>query len=251
MNTKLVFVLCAALFACTFAENCVFTVQSEADGKFYKYDLSKMSHAVGEKDDLYYRMDDGSFIYMNLCNPSSEKCSGGTAVCLRSSDATKHTSLGKATSQDVDDAVDLDPGQGVQITYSDGDDCILGSWQSVVTVKCDPNADGVGEIVEADSGECWYRIAINSKYGCGKDVSDGSDGSGDPGETAALVILLVLLFCVIGYFAIGVVYQMKVKDAATPREYIIHNEFWCALPSLIKDGFLFIIHCGKGDYESV
>ena len=62
----------------------------------------------------------------------------------------------------------------------------------------------------------------------------------------SLVILIVL------YFGLGAVYQWKFKEAQTPKEFIIHNEFWFALPGLIKDGVLFIIHgFKKGDYTSI
>jgi len=253
--SKVVFVLCAVLFVSVFSADCSFVVQSENNQKYYKYDLNKMSHASGVQDELYYRIpDDGSYIYMNICGPSNQQCTTGSAVCLRSSDASQYTSLGMATQQEVDDASDLDPGQGVSITYSGGDDCILGSWQTAITIQCDPSASGVGEIVEVDNGECWYRVTIKSKYGCGKEVGSNSDesGSGDAGETAAIVILVILVVCVILYFGVGVIYQKKVKDASNFQEYIIHNEFWCSLPSLVKDGFLFIIHgCKKGDYVSV
>jgi len=256
MNSKVAFVVFAAMFACGFATDCSFVLKSKADGKSYKYDLSPMSHAQGVQDTLYYRMPkDGSYIYMNVCGPSSQKCASGSAVCMRSADATKYTSLGKFTEQEVDNANDLDPGQGCEVTYNDGDDCILGSWQAVITMKCDPTATGIGQITQVDAGECWYRIYVSSQYACGKlaSSSEESEGSGaGAGETVAMIILIVLAVCVVLYFSLGVIYQVKVKEAASFREYVIHNEFWCSLPGMIKDGVLFIFHgCKKGDYVSV
>jgi len=259
MNKVALFV-CAVLFVSVFSVNvsgndCVFVVQSENDQKYYKYDLHEMSHASGIQDELYYRIpDDGSYIYINMCGPSSQQCTTGSAVCLRSSDASEYTSLGKYTDQEIDDASDLDPGQGVQVTYSSGDECTFGYWQTVITVQCDEKAIGIGEIVAVDYGECWYRVTIKSVFGCGKEVSgSGSDdSSADAGETVALVILIILLVAVVLYFGVGVIYQKKFKDASNFQEYIIHNEFWCSLPSLIKDGVLFIAHgFKKGDYVSV
>ena len=54
------------------------------------------------------------------------------------------------------------------------------------------------------------------------------------------------------YFGLGAVYQWKFNQAQTPVEFIIHREFWFAIPGLVKDGVMFIIHgFKKGDYTSV
>jgi len=253
MNTKVVFVLCAAMFVCCLSANeCKFNVVSQSDQKTYTYDLSKLNHPAGEKDDLFYRDESGNYIYMNVCGPSSEKCKSGSAVCMRTA-TYDYTSLGVVDTQQADDAPELEPGTGLQITYSNGDDCILGSYQSVITFQCDKTQDG--EITEVDAGECWYRMTVLSKYACAIDspASGGSeDSKTDPGETVALVILIILLVAVVLYFGLGVIYQKKFKDASTPSEYIIHNQFWCSLPLLVKDGVLFIGHgCKKGDYVSI
>jgi len=254
MNTKVIFVLCVAAFVCCFADNnCKFDIVSANDQKTYTYDLSKMSHPAGQKDDLYFRLDDGSYIYANICGPSAERCKSGSAVCMRGSDYSTYTSLGMVSTQEANDDPELEPGTGLSLTYSGGDDCILGSWQTVMTLQCDKTRDG--EITEVETGECWYRMTILSKYACGSSSgSGGGDNSSSPdaGEVVALVILIILLVAVVVYFGVGVVYQRKVKDAATLREHIIHNEFWCSLPLLVKDGVLFIFHgCKKGDYLSI
>jgi len=254
MNTKIVLVLCAVLFAGCSAINCVYDVVSAGDGKTYRYNLGKMTHATGD-DDYFYRMDDGSYIYMNICGLSSQRCTTGSVVCRRDSDHTTYTSLGKLDTQQVDDAPDLEPGKGVSVTYSDGEDCTLGNWQTDITLVCDPTASGAGSIQSVDAGECWFRITFASQYACGSEVSgdtsDSESGSGSKGDVVALVILIVLLVAVVLYFVVGGIYQKKVKGA-TGKEIIIHNQFWCSLPSLVKDGVLFIFHgCKKGDYVSV
>jgi len=164
---------------------------------------------------------------------------------------TTFTSLGKSETQQVEEAPDLEPGKGVSVTYSDGDDCQLGSWQTVVTLQCDPTV--TAEITDVDYGTCWYRVTFLSKWACGVEVTPGDESSSNnSGDTVALVILIVMLVAVVLYFGLGVVYQKKVKDASSATEYIIHNEFWCSLPGLVKDGVLFIFHgCKKGDYVSV
>ena len=62
----------------------------------------------------------------------------------------------------------------------------------------------------------------------------------------SLAVLVVL------YFGLGAVYQWKFKEAQTFPDFIIHREFWFAIPGLVKDGALFIAHgFKKGDYTSI
>ena len=62
----------------------------------------------------------------------------------------------------------------------------------------------------------------------------------------SLAVLIVL------YLGLGAVYQWMFKGARTPKEFIIHNEFWFLILFLVKDGALFIVHgFKKGDYTSV
>jgi len=251
MSSKLLICLCA-LMALSLAStvNCKAKI-ANPNGKTYAYDLSGLSHAAGVSDTLRIRDDQGNYIYANICGPSSEKCSSGTAVCMKQSDLTTYVSLGMLDTQEFTESVESEPGKGLQVTYSNGDGCILGSWQTVISLLCDPNEDGKIDTIE--EGECWYRMNVYSKYACGKEAEPGDDDSGsNTGDVVALVILLVLLCSVIVYFVVGAIWQKKKNDASTAREYIIHNEFWCSLPMLIRDGFMFIIHgFKKGDYISV
>jgi len=251
MNSKLLIAFCALLCAIA-AIDCKPKIVS-SDGKTYYYDLHRLSHPAGEKDSLSIRDDEGDYIYVNICGPSSEKCSpsGSSAVCMRTADYT-YVSLGKVESQEFTESVDVKPGGGLQVTYSNGDDCDFGNYQTVITLICDQTQDGT--ISEVDEGECWYKMNILSKYACGQenkpDDSDASGGGG--GEVAATVILIILLCGIVVYFAVGAVCQKKKNDASSFREYVIHNEFWFSLPFLVKDGVLFIFHgFKKGDYVSV
>jgi len=225
------------------------------NGKTYAYDLSKLSHSAGESDTLRIMDDQGNYVYMNICGPSSEKCTSGTAVCMREKDTYDYVSLGKVDTQEFTECVDAEPGMGLQVTYSNGDDCDFGSYQTVVSLLCDKNEQGTIDTV--DEGECWYRMTVRSTYACGHEAtasdSDDDNSSGaSSGDVVALVILILLFVAIIAYFAIGAFWQKKRHDASSFQEYIIHYEFWSSLPGLIKDGVLFIAHGFKrGDYVSV
>jgi len=244
MMSKVLISLCAFL-ALSAAVDCKAKIPNP-NGKTYAYDLTKLGHPAGEADTLRARDDEGNYVYVNICGPSAEKCTSGTAVCMRTADYSDYVSLGMVDSQEFTESVEAEPGKGLQVTYSNGDDCDFGYYQTVISVVCDPDEQGTIDTVE--DGECWYRMTIRSKYGCGKEWNsedpeeDESGSSKDAGEVVAIVILVLLLVSVVAYFALGAVWQKKKHDASTFREYIIHNEFWCDLPSLIVDGVKFILH---------
>jgi len=248
MNAKVLYVLYALVLLAA-AMDCKAKIPN-SNGKTYLYDLSKLNHNAGDKDTLWIRDDMGDYVYMNVCGPSSEKCESGTAVCMRTS-GYDYVSLGKVSSQEFTESVESEPGKGVMVTYSDGDDCDFGDhWQTVISFLCDETEDGV--IDSVDEGECWYRLTVLSKYACGTETTPDDSGASDTGDVVALVILLIMVFGLIAYFVLGAVYQKMRNDPGTLREYIIHNEFWCSLPGLIVDGCKFIAHgCKKGDYVSV
>jgi len=248
-------IVCAVLIAGALAAVDCKPIVEQSDGtttKNYQYDLSPLCHEDGVSDTLFSNVGSGaSILYMNICGLSSAKCRSGTSVCLRDDTWTYHA-IGMLASQSFDAPIDIDPGQGIRVTYGDGDECITGTYQGVVTLNCDASEEGV--ITDIEPGDCWFKVSIATKYACGKEVDSNSENGGgkDSGEVAAIVILVILLVGFAGYFAFGVFYQKKFNDASSPREYIIHNEFWCALPGLVKDGVLFIAHgCKKGDYVSV
>jgi len=252
MNANILVVFCA-LLALTAAVDCKAKIKNP-NGKTYAYDLSKLSHSAGDPDSLRTTDDQGNYVYVNICGPSSEKCTSGTSVCMREKDTYDYISLGRLESQEFTESVDAEPGKGLQVTYSDGDDCDFGNYQTVISLVCDETEQGT--IDSIDDGECWYRMTIRSKYACGKEASStssGDDGSGaSSGDVVALVILIVLLVGFVLYFVVGAIWQKKKNDASSFHEYIIHYEFWSSLPGLIKDGVLFICHgCRKGDYVSV
>jgi len=251
MNSKVLITLCAFL-ALSAAVDCTAKIPNP-NGKTYAYDLTKLGHPAGEADSLRARDDQGNWVYANICGPSSERCTSGTAICLRTI-SYDYVSLGRVDSQEFTESPDAEPGKGLQVTYSNGDDCDFGYYQTTITVLCDP--DEVGTIDTVEDGECWYRMNIRSRYGCGKEVSssdsEGTDTGSDAGEVVAMAILIVLAVALVLYFALGAVYQKQRNQASTFREYIIHNQFWCSLPYLVVDGVKFIGHgFKKGDYVAV
>lgn len=220
----------------------------QSDGKRYQYNLTGLCHASGEIDIFTTRDSQGNYYFINFCGPTSAACTTGSTVCMRDP-YFNNFGCGMLDTQKWADSSAVKPGEGLQVTYENGEDCNTNGQKrsSVITLQCDPNEpEGIIDTVEAK--DCHYVFTFRSALACGKPVS----GGGGAGETAALVILILLLVAVVVYFAAGAVFQKKVKGAQTPRELIIHGDFWCALPGMVVDGCKFIAHgFKKGDYVQV
>jgi len=218
------------------------------DSSVYTFDFSALSHKDGEDDTLTANDDNMNSYFFNLCGQTStgkdDNCKGAS-VCQESL-AGDYNNAGTTSTQKFypDNSM---IGKGVFISYTDGTKCSNGDpRQTNISLTCDPNVENPLIDLVQEASHCSYTVHITTKWACGKSAGGGA------GETAALVILLIIICGLVLYFVIGAIYQKKVKDAANLREMIIHNEFWCALPLLIKDGILFICHgFKKGDYISV
>ena len=227
-------------------------VIKQSDGKNYQYNLTALCHASGEIDIFTTRDEQGNYYFINFCGPTSAACTTGSTVCMRDP-YFNNFGCGMLDTQKWADSPSVKPGEGLQVTYENGEECSTDGAKrsSVITLQCDPNEpEGIIDTVEVK--DCHYTFTFRSAHACGKPASGGGGGSGGAGETAALVILIILLVAVAVYFAAGAVYQKKVKGAQAPREYVIHSDFWCALPGMVVDGCKFIAHgCKKGDYVQV
>ena len=239
-------------------------VIKQKDGNWYKYDLKNLRHEPGDVDIFTTRDSQGNYYYANFCGPMSQQCTSSASVC-KATMAWVYVDVGMSDTQQWSDSPDVAPGKGIKVTYSNGEDCdqvsnavVEGGRnctgpnaknRAIITLNCDPNVpEGYFDTVTQNG--CDYIFPFRTMYACGKKTAGGpGDGKGD---VAALVILLVILCGLVVYFAAGAVYQKKVKGAQTPGEYVIHGEFWLALPGLVVDGCKFIAHgFKKGDYITV
>jgi hypothetical protein len=119
----------------------------------------------------------------------------------------------------------------------------------VITVICDPKAKTAANfsVISAPLGSqppYIYQIFMSHKSACsGGGLSGGS----------ILLITLTVLFVV--YFLGGFIFLKFVRGNEGVKECIPNYEFWSDLPSLCKDGLMFIINKirggGSGGYETV
>lgn len=245
MKATTAFALAAAVLAsvCTAQKDCKPTVKFP-DGD-YHFDLTPLYHTPEKPDKLLAYDDDYNTYEINFCGTTND-CSDN-AVCQQTISGD-HYGCGLLSTQSYSPLAGAKGGKGLTVKYTKGDQCSAGPARSTTLyLTCDEDVqDPIMErVVE---GDCSYEVRITTKHACGKPGSGESSSS----DVAAIAILCVIICLIVIYFAGGAVYQWKVKNASTPKEYIIHSEFWLALPSLVVDGCKFIAHGFKrGDYVTV
>eukprot|EP00727_Mastigamoeba_balamuthi_P010623 m51a1_g6183 hypothetical protein (253) ;mRNA; f:38922-40260 len=231
--------------------DCVATIEDAATKKYYRFDLSSMHHAAGAPD-LTFKDYSKNTYSVNVCGETTATCAG-QAVCQTDSRGTVHgcgstsKQVFKATNQT---GVTVD--KGVIVEYWGGQRCTDGPERhSALIISCvsgkAPTITGATEVA------CGYTLMVQADAGCGKEVpKPGPSPKNGGGLSAASIILIVLLVVVVIYFAAGAWYQWKFKNAEQPVEFVIHHEFWLAIPLLVKDGACFAAHGFKrGDYTAV
>ncbi|KYN37875.1 Cation-dependent mannose-6-phosphate receptor, partial [Trachymyrmex septentrionalis] len=88
-----------------------------------------------------------------------------------------------------------------------------------------------------------YNFKLVSPYGCKLQREMGlSTGS----------LLVILFFVSVGVYFIGGIIVLKALRGATGWEMVPNHEFWCKLPSLVRDGVVFAFNCCRADsYERI
>jgi len=249
---KVVAVALALFFLCAFVAgtklDCKVAVD-EPNKQTYVYDLCQLG-------DLSVSLNRYEFT-LNLNDGVSSGCTDGAAVCRKKptiGTGPEYVSLGKLETRDILPLA-LEPqesGNGVVVMFGKGGACgDDDKYGCSISILCDPNQRAMVTVTSEE--DCFYQFSISSSSGCGhvgtsSELPDG--GEGDTGETVAIVILVILLVAAVVYFVGGAIFVKVARGGADScRGYILCNEFWCALPGLVRDGVLFICHGFKrGDY---
>ncbi|KAL0105629.1 hypothetical protein PUN28_015846 [Cardiocondyla obscurior] len=88
-----------------------------------------------------------------------------------------------------------------------------------------------------------HRLTLASSYGCIIQPEQGlSTGS----------ILVIISFAIVVLYFISGVVALKTLRGATGRQMVPNHDFWCKLPSLVRDGIVFTFNCCRaGSYERI
>ena len=123
--------------------------------------------------------------------------------------------------------------------YSNGHSCTSGGTKySAIHVICDAD-DANGSIMTASftTDGCGVVVVMSAAAGCPTEVEYDRAVGVFPKVMISLIFIGFALY--MGGFS---VYNWKFKGAQTKEEIIPQYEFWAGLPTLVADGFRFILH---------
>ncbi|XP_012058115.1 PREDICTED: cation-dependent mannose-6-phosphate receptor-like [Atta cephalotes] len=112
----------------------------------------------------------------------------------------------------------------------------------VINIVCYMGDKETNFILDSISAKIYYFKLVSS-YGCKLQREMGlSMGS----------LLVILFFVSVGVYFIGGIIVLKALRGATGWEMVPNHEFWCKLPSLVRDGVVFAFNCCRADsYERI
>ncbi|KAL2711527.1 cation-dependent mannose-6-phosphate receptor [Vespula squamosa] len=94
------------------------------------------------------------------------------------------------------------------------------------------------------SDNITYHVPSGTINPCKKQITGGTISMGST--------LVILLFVFSGLYFVGGAIALKLLRGATGWEMLPNHEFWCDLPSLIRDGITFTFNCCRADsYERI
>jgi len=144
--------------------------------------------------------------------------------------------------------VGLNNGEGVTLTYANGDEYKSNPRTTNLVLKCDKTQKDWGTVTFDDSKQLdlLFTVTVVSEHAC-----PGSSPGGPSGAISIGSVILIVIVCAIPVYLVGGIIFNKVKGEATGADLIPNLPFWKALPGYVKDGFFFIIRRGGGSYSQV
>lgn len=183
-------VLGVAGAAAAAADACTFAV--ERNGATQQFNLSALTHAVGDREHLYGVAADGSRVYVNLCAPTTVVCPANTSVCMLTPDY-RYVSRGATQNISVTplNCSGCRARAGVTATLLTADMCAKYPseiYWTAVHVACD-RAAAVPRVerVVGDADSCGLEVFVRALAGC------AGSAAGRQGPAAALIAAALLL----------------------------------------------------------
>jgi len=186
-------------------------------------------------------------IYMNVCGPLatsySANCNNGAGCQQWGSSAASTASIGSANTATFQAAkTPGDHGRGITVEFTDGTiDTITGNPRKMeIDFSCKVGSgDGLPQFVNEDP-KLHYNFLWVTEYACGP-LPSGSATVISVGS-----ILLIIFFCLLVLYVVVGLLVNKFYFKKEGLDIIPQKDFWFALPFLVKDGVMFIVHKIKG-----
>jgi len=183
--------------------------------------------------------------YIQPCTTTKTNCSGigntPTPVCQKDTNNLYH-SCGQLNTQTVGSPSNTTYGPYVfQLNYKNGQQ----ARTATILFKCNASVE-TGNVFQrvAEPSKPNYQVYFETQYAC--------TGTA-PSSTGGGIIFVIIVFALLGVYFIGGALYMKFARHAEGREIIPNHEFWFDLPSLIKDGCMFLVNKvrGRSGYSTV
>jgi len=208
------------------------------------WDLSPL-----KKDPSGWPGTDSSFTYsLNFCadvssDPGCSAVKGGLCQFRENPTNFEH-SLASWTSPGVTwELLNNDPKQGLAIAFTNGDVCMSNGKPLpryvYLNLICDPTAGNGGAytITVSSNPACTYTIPFRTALAC-----PGPIPKPVTGLSGGWIFLIIFVVFIPVYCVFGCIYNRKKKGTTGMVESIPNVEFWKDLPSLVKDGCMFVYH---------
>jgi len=210
-----------------------------------------------------YTGTDGTYQYnMNVCGQCNEaRCATGSRTILQTKTGTdEQYSLGSFTGSPAPTWSWIDSGNqglGVALQFTNGDLCypqgrpITRTVNVQFTCKQGGTTDTTFQVSE-DVQSCTFLIILNTPASCpgGPPPPPPHNPAGSGGLGGGSIVLIGVLVVVILYVAVGCVYRRQKAGATNWKEACPQNQFWCALPGLVKDGCKYSFNMIKSGCKS-
>jgi len=229
------------------------------------FDLSSLTGVDGKDyigKDLPNPKKQTNVYYIQICAETIQPCNQGSpptavpsVVCQNDTNGSFH-SCGVLSSQTIvapNSTVQTALGANVynsavfSIVYTGGQPTSSGGPRaSAIVMVCDNTTTAGGAVkgtVNEPAGGNTYYIPFYTSLVC-PDAAGGGGGG---------VVFIIIFFSLFGVYFIGGALFMKFARGASGKEIIPNVEFWADLPSLIKEGVMFVVNKARGrqNYSSV
>jgi len=229
MDSRSINVAVLMILYITLIGACSFT---DTQGK--SYDIDRLA---GRQIDVDATDGTGVIFKMFLCGTNAlSPCTVASPICLVRPEGTTYN-LGRPNLTPWNTAMPY--GSGAVANYYNGSACTGGTQRSAtITLICDQTVPDYQVVTAALTTNCNFKFDIKSCGGC-----PGGCTSVDPNATSSFdigwIVIIVAGSTFVLYFIIGALVKWKVYDAQG-ADLIPNYGFWTNLPSLVRDGVLFI-----------
>jgi len=210
------------------------------------YDISGLLSSNDYKIE-YAPPDTKKNIWLNLCRPVIYNlCGSNIAACQQWDPANRNgqASLGIANTMSFSYGQQYSGEGGLMVTFTGGTVGNNIARSMEIDFTCQPGAGaGSPTFVTENQVTLKYYFTWSTQFACG---SGGTTTGGPTGGLSGGSIFLIIFFVgIVVYFGAGIAY-MRFKNHAEGINMIPNLEFWAALPSLVKDGVMFLVGKVRG-----